>query len=56
VPIAPLWITNDGFECSKNAKVSFSEMKAIFEDQAKDAETLSTTAFRWAGSAQSIKP
>jgi hypothetical protein len=41
VPIAPLWITNDGFECSKNATVSFSEMKAIFEDQAKDAETLS---------------
>jgi hypothetical protein len=44
VPIAPLWITNDGFECSKNAKVSFSEMKAIFEDQAKDAETLSKPA------------
>jgi hypothetical protein len=41
VPIAPLWITNDGFECLKNANVSFSEMKAIFEAQTRDAESFS---------------
>jgi hypothetical protein len=46
VLIAPLWITNDGFECSKNAKLSFWEIKAIFEDQAKDAETFSNVYLR----------
>ena len=42
VPIAPLWITNDGLECLKeNGKLSFSEMTAIFESQARDAEDFS---------------
>jgi hypothetical protein len=43
VPIAPVWITNDGFECAKTSLL-FLEMEAIFEAQAKDAEAFSNPA------------
>lgn len=42
VPIAPVWITNDGFECTKGARLSFLEIETIFEAQAKDAENFSS--------------
>ena len=42
VRIAPVWITNDGFECSKGARVSFAEIEEIFRIQAKDAKSFSS--------------
>jgi hypothetical protein len=41
IPIAPIWITNDGFECTKKVNLSFAEVAAIFEDQATDAKNFS---------------
>ena len=41
IPIAPLWITNTGFDCLKSATLKFSEIETIFKHQAKDAEHLS---------------
>jgi hypothetical protein len=43
VPIVPVWITNDGFECAETSLL-FLEMEAIFEAQAKDAEAFSNPA------------